>query len=266
MPPPSTFNVLGLVALILGGLGLLIGIVPFVGLLGTIMAFVGLILGIIGWVAKNKAKGLAIAGTVVSGLALIASIAISVWVYAMISQPYSYDDGWEPGTSESDLWLAPEPEAAADNELGGTGPGSSTEPIAVGETIIIADADEQYWELTVGQPTLDATADVAAASDYNNTPPDGYQYVTVPITYTYLGEGLESAWLDFYLHVSGSDGNAYPDSFIYEYPDHVTEAADLATGETATLVTMFLVRSDVVDGSLLKITHWDAGTVYVALS
>ncbi len=264
MPPPSTFNVLGLVALILGGLGLLIGIVPFVGVFGTILGFAGLIIGIVGLVVKNKTKGLAIAGTIVSGVALIASIAVSAWAFSMVSQPFSSGSDWDPDY-EPEPWVAEDPGASPDSELGGTGPGSSTEPYALGETILIADENGQYWELVVEQPTLDATADVAAASDYNEVPPDGYQYVIVPITYTYLGEAAESAWLDFYLYVSGSDGNAYPDAFIYEYPDHVTDAEDLATGETATLVTMFLVTSDAVDGSLLKITHWNSDTIYVAL-
>lgn len=65
---------MGIAALVLGIISIVIGFVPFCGVIAFIPALVGLILGIVDIVKKNKEgqpKGMAIAGTVLSALALL---------------------------------------------------------------------------------------------------------------------------------------------------------------------------------------------------
>lgn len=65
---------MGIAALILGIVSIVIGFIPFCGAIAFVPAVIGLILGIVDIVKKNKAgqaKGMAIAGTVLSGLAII---------------------------------------------------------------------------------------------------------------------------------------------------------------------------------------------------
>ncbi len=268
-PPVSTFNVLGLVALILGGIGLLIGLIPVIGLLGSLMALVGVILGIVGLLAKNKGKGLAIAGTIVSGLALLLSIAMTVAFFAafapLASDPWEPDESWIDEEPSYDPDIADVPEPTDDPDLDGVGPGSASEPYAIGETFRVADENGDRWEITVGEPLLDASGDVAAADEYNRLPPEGWQYAVVPLTYTYLGEGEESAWLDMYLYISGNDGREYPDAYVYEYTDLVMDAPDMVQGETGTWTTVFLVTPDVLPGAYLKVWAWYDEPVYIAL-
>lgn len=73
----NKFNIFGLLALIIGGLALLFGLIPFVGMVAVIFAIGGVTLGILGLVLKNfnAKKGLAIAGSIVSVIALIVAIA-----------------------------------------------------------------------------------------------------------------------------------------------------------------------------------------------
>lgn len=73
----NKFNVFGLISLIAGGLGILLGLIPFIGVIAAFLGFAGLVLGILGLVLKNfnARKGLAIAGTIVSVIAIIVGIA-----------------------------------------------------------------------------------------------------------------------------------------------------------------------------------------------
>lgn len=75
---PKATNGLGIAALILGVLGLIGAFIPILGIGAGFLAFIGLVLGIIALFLKGKAKGIAIAGTVISGVALILSIVMAI--------------------------------------------------------------------------------------------------------------------------------------------------------------------------------------------
>lgn len=70
---------MGVAALVLGIISLIIGFIPLCGAIALVPAIVGLILGIVDIVKKSKEegakKGLAIAGTVLSAIA----ICIIIW-------------------------------------------------------------------------------------------------------------------------------------------------------------------------------------------
>lgn len=76
--PKSPTNGLGIAALIVGGVALIGAFVPFLNYATGFIAFVGLVLGVIALFLKGKAKGVAIAGTVVSFVALILSIVMAI--------------------------------------------------------------------------------------------------------------------------------------------------------------------------------------------
>lgn len=72
---------MGVAALVLGIISIIIGCVPFCGAIAFIPAIVGLVLGIVDIVKKNKEgqpKGMAIAGTVLSAIAILVII---YWVF-----------------------------------------------------------------------------------------------------------------------------------------------------------------------------------------
>lgn len=66
---------MGVAALVLGILSAIVCWIPFCNVWAIVPAVVGLILGIIDWVKKKKnpekKKGLAIAGTICSGIAIV---------------------------------------------------------------------------------------------------------------------------------------------------------------------------------------------------
>lgn len=65
---------MGVAALVLGIISIIIGFIPVIGAIAFIPAIVGLILGIVDIVKKNKEKapkGMSIAGTVLSAIAIV---------------------------------------------------------------------------------------------------------------------------------------------------------------------------------------------------
>ena len=80
-PAPKKSSGLGIAALILGIIALVFAFIPFANYFGMVLAVVGLILGTVGLLIKNRAKGLALTGTILSGVALILAIIMAI-VYA----------------------------------------------------------------------------------------------------------------------------------------------------------------------------------------
>lgn len=80
-PAPQKSNGLGIAALILGIVALVFAFIPIANYFGMFVAVVGLVLGIVGLVLKNRSKGTALTGTILSGVALVLAIIMAV-VYA----------------------------------------------------------------------------------------------------------------------------------------------------------------------------------------
>lgn len=81
-PSPAKSNGAGVAALVLGIIALVFSFIPFAGYFGMALAVVGVILGIVGLTVRGRTRGPAIAGTILSGLALVLAIIMAI-VYAM---------------------------------------------------------------------------------------------------------------------------------------------------------------------------------------
>lgn len=87
-PPPTQPGAGGLAiaALIIGIASLVLFWVPYLGLLGAI---VGLILGIVAWAGagkRNRPKGTAIAGTIISAVAIAAGLVVTIFISVLIAR------------------------------------------------------------------------------------------------------------------------------------------------------------------------------------
>lgn len=89
---------MGVAALVLGIISIIIGFVPFCGVIAFFPALIGLILGIIDLVQKSKKsepKGMAIAGVILTGIAIII---IALWIFvfgAIVAGTTDYIDTHE---------------------------------------------------------------------------------------------------------------------------------------------------------------------------
>lgn len=268
--PPSRLNVPGLVSLIAGGVAFLFGIalawIPFFGFFFVLIALVGLGLGIFGLIAKNRGKGLAIAGTIVSGFALLVTGAISILMLSIVSAIESepYDPGYPSDDGQAiDEFI--DDELADDDYL--VVPDAYVDPDAEifqpGDTLVFPDhAGNDEWVVTVGEPLLDATEAVLAAASYNPEPPEGSQYLVVPLTITYLGEErrLPVSVMGTLITPAGEGHRLH----WAMYGDSIYDGEELGTGDSAEVSAIFLVPSADVPGSILELsTYWADG--YVAI-
>jgi len=97
-PPPSTTNGLGIAALVIGIVSILAASIPLVGaLIGIPGGIVAVVLGLVG-LRKKYGRGLAITGTILGALAVViavvASIAIGLFVNQVVDtvgQEYTVD-------------------------------------------------------------------------------------------------------------------------------------------------------------------------------
>jgi hypothetical protein len=74
----KTSNGVGLAALIVGVVSLVGSVIPFLNYVSGFLAVVGVVLGIIGLILKDRPKGKALGGLIVSVIALILSIVLAI--------------------------------------------------------------------------------------------------------------------------------------------------------------------------------------------
>lgn len=74
----KAFNGVGLAALIVGVVSLIGAVIPILNYGSGFLAVVGIVLGIIGLILKDRPKGMALGGLVVSVVALILSIVLAI--------------------------------------------------------------------------------------------------------------------------------------------------------------------------------------------
>jgi hypothetical protein len=99
-PPAKPTNGLAVAALVVGLIALLICWVPVIGILAGLVA---LGLGIAGWVRASRTgtgTGLAVAGTVLGGLAVIAGILATVVLVSIIGTAVDCD---QPGLTDDEV-------------------------------------------------------------------------------------------------------------------------------------------------------------------
>jgi hypothetical protein len=261
---PSRFNVFGLISLIAGGVAFLFGVtvgwIPYVGFAFVFIALAGLVLGIVGLIVKNKGKGLAIAGTIVSGIALLLTAIISIFMLVVFTSIQQSIEDFGP----DDPVITDPDGGQTQNDGDPNALGSANNPASPGDTITFTDFEgTDEWQVVVGAPVLDATADVLAADEYNAEPAAGSQYLVVPVTYTYVGSDSGSPFLIF-TEIVGGDAELYATSYA-EYPNSIYDAAELGTGDTAEVNLVFEVPTSAVVGSQLKLNSIFGNDIFVAI-
>jgi hypothetical protein len=229
--PELKSNGLGLAALIIGIVAAVFSFIPLIQYVMGFVAFVGLVLGVVALFLKGRKKVVAIVGTIVSLIALILSFVLSA------AYTQSFVDGFTAAVEES----APNAEVVPDAsepgstdepaESGSTEGGTRDNPLPLGTTITVGTPGSPEWEITVGPATLDATAEVLAANQFNDEPEDGFQYALLNLDVTYIGDTSGTPWVDLSVSFVGSDAVTYQsfDSFAVA-PNPWTDINELFPG------------------------------------
>ncbi|PZE68153.1 Ltp family lipoprotein [Curtobacterium sp. MCBD17_021] len=113
---PKRSNPLGLTALIIGIVAVIGCAIPIVNFVSIFLGVVAVILGIIGLVQKNRTRGLAIAGTILGGIALIVGIATASIYAAAVSSVSDALETSAPAATEDAAAPAEEPSEEASED------------------------------------------------------------------------------------------------------------------------------------------------------
>ncbi|MFC0681735.1 MmpS family transport accessory protein [Lysobacter korlensis] len=111
--PIKKANGLGIASLVLGILALAGSFIPFINYGSGFLAFLGLIFGVIGLFIKYRARGMAVAGTIISAIALILSIFLSIAYTAGFVNSMNENMAEEEAAANREITVVYEVEGAA---------------------------------------------------------------------------------------------------------------------------------------------------------
>ena len=66
--------------------------------------------------------------------------------------------------------------------------GTRSNPAPMGTTVVFSDNSGDIWEVTLSDPILNANDIVANENQFNEAPPEGFQYAMVTVTAKYVGK------------------------------------------------------------------------------
>jgi hypothetical protein len=94
------------------------------------------------------------------------------------------------------------------------------------------------WKLTVNGPATDITDQVLADNQFNASPPDGFRFIGVNVTYSYGGDGSASAFAVTTKAVGDSNLSLSTDCGVT--PDEIDLTADIFSGGSVTGTVCFV--------------------------
>ena len=230
-PRPRGGKGLAIAALVVGIAAFLGAFIPVLNYAVFVPAVVAVVLGIVSLVRRMDGKPLAVSGIVLGGVGFVLSIVLAiVYTFAFVS---SVTEAVESAGADSGF-ASPEPIPGEDEDAG-TGedaalPGTSPDdPLPIGTPVTGEGLDGPEWQVVLGTPVLDATAEVLAADPTNEAPAEGMQYAVVPVTATYLGATVGDPLSELAVGFLAADGSQYSaaDSFVLAPAPAFTDNGEL---------------------------------------
>lgn len=227
-------NTLGLIALIVGVVGFIFGVIPGTLIVGWILLPIAFILGIVGVALSGKKKATSIAAIIVSVVGAVVSAIVFIAVVAGSIEEAFEDDDLDPVESlEADDANEPDDADPDDTEetedTAGTAEGTRDNPVPFGESV-----SSEEWTIKVDEPH-EATDEVLAENELNDEPEDGMEFWILPVEATYTGDDKGHAWLDLTFKFVSDEGQSYN---TYEpgcgpIPDDLDDVDEIYEGATA---------------------------------
>ncbi|MBF4630855.1 DUF4190 domain-containing protein [Clavibacter michiganensis subsp. phaseoli] len=250
-PRPRGGKGLAIAALVVGIATFLGALIPFLNYVMLVPAVVAVVLGIVSLARRMDGKPLAVTGIVLGAVGFVLSVVLAVvYTFAFVT---SVTDAVESSGADSGF-ASPEPSDGFGDDDATAQPGTSPDdPLPIGTPVTGEGIDGPEWEVTLGTPTLDATAAVLAADPTNEAPAEGMQYAVVPVTATYLGSSTGDPLSELAVGFLAADGSQYSaaDSFVQAPAPAFTDDADLLEPQgTATGNVVIEIPIDGAEGGL----------------
>ncbi|WP_294178540.1 DUF4190 domain-containing protein [uncultured Schumannella sp.] len=256
---------LAITTLVLGIVAFVFAFIPGLSFAAWLPAIGAIVFGVIALVRKSGKRGFTIAGLILGPLAWLVAIIVSVGALVGAAGS-SISDGLSEGVSDgSGSTLedvddsTTEEAAAADSDLG-----TRANPAPAGSSVELGDFGATEWEVTFGETVLNANKLVANENQFNDAPEDGFQYILVPVTYTYVGDESGTPWIDVTIEFVSAAGTTHStsDQFIVA-PDSAYDINELYPGASATGNVVIMVPSDGVDAGTWSVSSWFSDSVFV---
>jgi len=240
-PAPKTTagKGLGIAALVVAIVALLLCWVPIINNFAAFLGFVALVLGVISLVIaakRNGSKGLGIASTVISVVAIVlVFVTQAAYVAAIDSVSSAVEDSMDGEIAAPDEVV----DQAAD----------SAQVLALGTAATVGS-----YEVTVDAVNLNGAKAIKAVGEYN--PKAKGQYVLADLSVTYQGDEEGTAWIDLNPELVGSDARIYDTSTcsaMTETP--ATDTPNLTKGGSASYQVCFDVPKAALDDAKLRVSE-----------
>jgi hypothetical protein len=253
-PTPPTKSVKGGIAtasLVLGILALVGAFIPFINYVSGLLAIVGAVLGLVALIHKNRRRGTALAGLIISIVAAILSLILA------ITYTVGFASSVAQSVESSNDVAAVEPaagaEADADEAEAEPAPESGTRenPAANGTLMTITAGGVDTWEITTGTPILNANEAIMAENQFNEAPPAGMQWAMLPLNLKYVGPETGNPAFDLtveFVSAAGTTHKSYDYSAVT--PNDLMSVNEMYPDATATAnVSIMIPTADAEKGT-----------------
>lgn len=240
-------NVLGIIALVIAALGFLFACMPGWLIVGWVLLPVGFILGIVSLFLRGRGKALGITAIVVSVVGTIVGFVVFFSLFAG-----SFNDAFNSGAPVA---VAP---GGTDSETdggttdaggGGGGEGTRENPYPLGTTLT-----GEEWAVTINSITFGATDAVMAENQFNQAPPEGYEYILVNTTAVYSGPDSDFGWSISVDYVTPTGETMSTTDTMAVGPGEFDGSQELYTGGTVTGNIVLAVPSATAGDGVLAVT------------
>lgn len=240
-------NVIGLIALIVAVIGFIFACVPGALIIGWIFLPIAFVLALVSLFLKGKSKWMGVTALILSIIGTIVGVTVFLSVVST-----SFDDAFGGGTTtvvEPSSDGAVKKDGAAEKQADAK-TGTRENPYALGSTI-----ESKDWRVVINSVTLAATDVVMGASEFNEAPAEGSEYILVNYSATYIGDdpnGQMPALMSIdYVTADGKTVNSF-DNFA-TVPDPIDTTSALYKDGTATGNAPFVVPSATADQGVLAV-------------
>lgn len=247
---------LAIAALVVGAISLIVAWVPVINVISIIGGIVAVVLGVVALrkVGRGAAggKGMAIAGTVLGGVSLVAAIIVNIFLGAAISEAV---DAAESAASAAPSAAPADPadEQTVDTEQPAE-PADAEAPAAAGGLLPLGQpAEVGDYTVTVNGLNLDADDAIAQADEFN--PPAEGQYVIADVSVVYNGTDEGNPWMDLSYIFTGTDAEEYDDGTCMAIEKNsVVNVPTLAAGDAADYEVCMDVPAEAIAGGTFAVT------------
>lgn len=194
-----------------------------------------------------EGKGLSLAGLIISIVAALGTVFFGVVLAIASTAAVTSVDALAEAMDD----LPSSVESSADDNAAG----SRNNPIAYGEVMQFDNEDGTAveWEVSLGAPTWDGTA-IVAADDYNDPAPAGEVYVILPVSTRNLSTEGKTPWLETEVKFVSADGRSFSSTMV-SMEGSAMDVEDIYEGGESTGNIAILIPTDALTGGTWSVTH-----------